>query len=149
MDSSLSLGYPLTKYTIRPFADYDLTNDPDESAARQAWNAELSSVRITVEHAFGRLKGRFPYLRRIPGHDIDKIYHIMEALLVIHNILIDLHDDPTQIENFNGEEDPGVVEWRNEREVRGRERGQGLSSSDLYRTGLIRRKWLLDLRNRN
>lgn len=61
------VGYPLTKYSIRPFHDHDLTSDPDEARRRKAWNCKFSSLRVRIEHVFGRLKGRFPYLRCIPG----------------------------------------------------------------------------------
>lgn len=82
---------------------------------------------------------------------MDVIYHTIEALLIIHNILIDLNDNPSSIQHFNGAEDPAVLEWRRQRDGRHGERGEpqeGLSSDDLYRAGLLRRKWLLDLSNR-
>ncbi|RPD57564.1 hypothetical protein L226DRAFT_457808 [Lentinus tigrinus ALCF2SS1-7] len=66
-DSISLLGYPLTQYSVRPFQQYDITNDPAEAAIRKEWNRRLSSLRVTIEHVFGRLKGRFPYLRHITG----------------------------------------------------------------------------------
>lgn len=101
-------GYPLTKYSIRPFADYDITNDPAESAERKQWNSQLSHLRVAVENAFGRLKGRFPCLRNLPGHDVREMFRTVEALLIVHNIVEEFGDDPTNIEGFNGIEDPGV-----------------------------------------
>ena len=75
-----SLGYPLTKISIRPFANYDLTSNPVVAERRKKWNRRLSSLRISVEHAFGRLKGRFPYLREITGTDLTETYRFVEAL---------------------------------------------------------------------
>lgn len=142
--ASFLIGYPLTKYTIRPFADYDLTNDAQEAQRRQGWNQKLSSIRISVEHAFGMLKGRFPFLRHIPNYDIDHVYHIIEALLIVHNFLIDRSDDPEQIYQYHGGEDRAVIEWRNERRGGGGRGGDRMSNDDLYRSGLLRRKWLLN-----
>lgn len=84
---SFTSGYPLTTFSIRPFNDYDLTGNPTEAAQRKAWNRQLSSVQIFVEHAFGRLKGRFPYLRFMPGRNMTEMYRIIEALMIVHNIL--------------------------------------------------------------
>ncbi|EPQ55388.1 hypothetical protein GLOTRDRAFT_9880, partial [Gloeophyllum trabeum ATCC 11539] len=97
-------------YSIRPFADHDLTNDPEEAARRTRWNAKLSSLRIAVEHCFGRLKGRFPILRHFPGHDLDYIFRQIEAMFILHNILEAYGDDPETIEGYNGREDPEVDE---------------------------------------
>jgi len=57
--SLLISGYPLTQYTIRPFAGSELTVNPREARAREAWNFWLAKVRSGVEHAFGMLKNRF------------------------------------------------------------------------------------------
>lgn len=50
-------GYPLTKHTIRPFADDELTNDRDVAQIHHRWNYDLSHLLIRVEHTFGQLKG--------------------------------------------------------------------------------------------
>lgn len=130
-------GYPLTKYTIRPFSDHDLTNDPLEAADRKKWNVLLSRLRVAVENAFGRLKGRFPSLRDFPGHDIPQMYRTIEALLIVHNIVEEFGDDPTTIDGFNGLEDPHVAEAF-------RARPDRLNEDDLFRTGLLRRKALMN-----
>ena len=142
------LGYPLTKYSIRPFNDYDLTNNPHEARYRRRFNRRLSSLRIFVEHAFGRLKGRFPILRAMTGRDIDEVYRILEALMIVHNILERLRDDPSDIEDYDGEEDEDVDVVRGVAPARalGYDEGIGhLNDDQLYATGLLRRKWLLNL----
>lgn len=107
-DPYICSGYPLTKFTIRPFSDSDLTNDPDEAKRRRDWNRRLSKLQIAIEHAFGMLKGRFPSLRDMPGVDLDRIFKTIEALMVIHNILVEMDDDPAEIDGYNGHEDLGL-----------------------------------------
>lgn len=137
----------MTKFTIRPFADHDLTNNRTTAKARRDWNYKLSRLRIRVEHAFGMLKGRFPALRRMPGGDLNRIFTCIEALLVIHNILLEVRDDPTDIDDYDGADDLGLMDLvrrgdadavRRAREV------DSMSDAEMYRTGLYRRKLLME-----
>ncbi len=137
-------GYPLTKFSIRPFNDYDLTDNAHEARIRRRFNRRLSSLRIFVEHAFGRLKGRFPVLRCFPGRNVDEMYKTVEALMIIHNILERFHDDPNDIEGFNDEEDDDVDDIRGEAEPQ-LDVDSEMSEDDLYAAGVARRKWLVDL----
>ena len=127
----------MTKFSIRPFNDYDLTGDPAEAARRKAWNRQLSSVRIFVEPAFGHLKGRFPYLHMMPGWDLTEMYHIIEALMIVHNILEEQGDDPTTIAGFNGQEDEDICGAPDDNVPES-------GGDELYRQGLLCRKILLD-----
>ncbi|KAH7921580.1 hypothetical protein BV22DRAFT_980447, partial [Leucogyrophana mollusca] len=86
--------------SIRPFNEFDLTDDPEEASQRKSWNRKLSSLRIFVEHAFGRLKGRFPLLRCMTGVDLIDMFRTIEASMVLHNILEQFGDDPTTIRGF-------------------------------------------------
>ncbi|RPD54683.1 hypothetical protein L226DRAFT_464547 [Lentinus tigrinus ALCF2SS1-7] len=104
------VGYPLTKYTIQPFNDYDLTNNVQEARFRHHFNCHLSSLCIFVKHAFGRIKGCFSILRCMPGNDINIIYKTVEALMIIHNIVECFNDNPTDIEGYNREEEDDVDE---------------------------------------
>lgn len=99
----------------------------------------MSSLRIFVEHAFGRMKGRFPWLRYITYHDIDEIYKTVEALLILHNFLEARNDDPTTIRGFHGAEDEDVDEVVGEAPAH-----MDLDGDDLFRAGLLRRKLLMD-----
>ncbi|KAF9019501.1 hypothetical protein BDZ89DRAFT_313433 [Hymenopellis radicata] len=66
------------------------------------FNKLLSSVRISVEHAFGALKGRFPSLRCMGAHkDPDDIYRVIEALIVLHNMMLFIGDKPEHIWTMN------------------------------------------------
>lgn len=115
-----------------------MTNDDAEAADRKQWNVNLSRLRVAVENAFGRLKGRFPSLRNMPGHNIDEMFRTIEALLIIHNIVEEFGDDPETIPGFNGKEDADVGDVFHGMPVR-------LRDDELHRAGLARRKNLLDL----
>lgn len=100
-------------------------------------------MRIFVEHGFGRLKGRFQWLKCIPDHDLDEIYKTVEALFILHNFLESRNDDPTTVAGFHGlivDVDLGVLLPRAAH--------LDLGIDDLFRAGLQRRKLLLELRNR-
>ena len=139
----ISQGYPLTRYTIRPFADFDLTNNAAEADRRKRWNRSLSSLRIAVEHAFGRLKGRFPILRSFRGHQLEPIFKTVEALLILHNILESIGDDPKLIEGFNGEEDEEVRETLREMRHSG-SAGDDYTCDQFYGSGVLCRRILVE-----
>lgn len=62
------------------------------------FNYVLSSQRITVEHAFGQLKGRFQSLRFLGAHrDIKEMYEAIETLIILHNMCIFHQDRPEDI----------------------------------------------------
>jgi hypothetical protein len=67
------------------------------------------------------------------------MYCILEALMIIHNIVEGLGDDSTSIDGFYGDEDENVTGVRGEAEEH-----PDLEGDDLFRTGLLRRKNLLD-----
>lgn len=71
------------------------------------FNRTLSKVRITSEHTFGRLKGRFPSLKDMGPHDnLEDLYDVIEALMVLHNICIDWGDRPEEIWSFDPKDPP-------------------------------------------
>lgn len=54
-----------------------------------------------MEHAFGDLKGRFPSLKCLGGvDDLPNLFRAIEALLILHNICIELNDNAREIEDF-------------------------------------------------
>ncbi|KAK2466621.1 hypothetical protein APHAL10511_000879 [Amanita phalloides] len=72
--------------------------------------------RTCVENAFGMLKGRFPALKALsPAENIQETYRDVAALLVIHNICIDLGDHPESVLNYA----PAVEEPQDEGEFAG------------------------------
>jgi hypothetical protein len=70
----------------------------DERHDRRQWNKAHSAMRIVVEHTFGRLKVRFPYLNGISGWDMDAMLQSIESLFVVYNILITLNDFPEDLD---------------------------------------------------
>ena len=94
------------------------------------------------------LKGRFPSLRDMPGVDLDRIFKTAEALMVIHNILVEMHDDPAEIDGYNGHEDLmlfGPARQGVDAEAVRRVRDiDNMGDSELHRTGIYRRKLLLN-----
>lgn len=92
---------------------------------RHTFNEYLAIYRIVIEHGFGALKGRFPYLKMAPGTQplfVDcppgppllalvlirpslsfssQILRVIESLFILHNILNKIGDDPREIENFD------------------------------------------------
>lgn len=85
----------------------------------------------------------------MPGSNLNRIYTTIEALLVIHNILLGRNDDPTEIEGYNGEEDLGLFGLAragiDNDAVHRAQNIDRMVDADLYRTGLHRRKLLLEL----
>ena len=85
---------------------------------------------MAVENAYGWLKGQFPCLRALSGRKIRDMDHFIESLLIVHNIIEEFGDDPKDISEFNGLEDPWVDEVFHGAPER-------LDDDDLYRAGYI------------
>jgi hypothetical protein len=71
------------------------------------------------------------------------MYRLIESLLVAHNILETLGDDPEAIAGFNGEEDRPVRDAHRQRQVR----DAAENDDTLHAAGLYRRKLLVNLMN--
>ena len=121
---------------------HDLTRNLAEAKRRKRWNRQLSSIRIAVEHAFGRLKGRFPMLRLMPGRNIRSMHKQIEALMILHNILEELGDDPSTIAGYNGREDNDAQ--HNQAQAAAFVPEDNGENDILYQQGLYRRKLLVD-----
>jgi hypothetical protein len=93
-------GYEITPYTLRPFDDNELSFGA-EKRHRIKYNKYHSSARIIVEHTFGLLKGRFPSLKLLPGRDIPRMYKVIRALMVLHNIFLMIGDNAREIPGFD------------------------------------------------
>ena len=70
------------------------------------YNDTHSSVRSTVERAFGLLKGRFTRLTYINQNETESIVHTILAGCILHNECIMNNDDFTELMN----EDPDPQE---------------------------------------
>ena len=95
----MRVGYPSSPYLLRPYSEPELDGYyGDELRRRHAFNRKLSSIRIYIEHAFGLLKSRFQSLRQLGRHeDIQQTYRVIQALMVTHNLCIDLGDHPMEV----------------------------------------------------
>ncbi|KAL1943466.1 hypothetical protein VTO73DRAFT_4541 [Trametes versicolor] len=113
-------GYMSTPYTVRPFDEAEIGRaQAADRKHMQQFNKRLSSVRIISEHAYGRLKGRFPGLKALgTHHDINDCYKAIVALLVLHNICLDLNDQPEDIFDFDARDTPPGVPEEEEEEQR-------------------------------
>jgi hypothetical protein len=101
---NLQLGYPSSPYLLRPYSKPELDGHyGHELRRRHAFNRKLSSIRIYIEHAFGLLKSRFQSLRQLGRHeDIQQTYRVIQALMVTHNLCIDLGDHPMDADDVSG-----------------------------------------------
>ncbi|KAG7343879.1 DDE superfamily endonuclease [Nitzschia inconspicua] len=66
---------------------------------KQKFNSKLSKLRPVSDHCIGSLKGRFPWLRRIPLRitedvgSIVTILRVVDATVVLHNMLIEFGEE--------------------------------------------------------
>lgn len=150
--TDFALGYPISRYLVPIFnPDECVDRDPQVQAARKRWNRGYSSMRIVVEHAFGRLKARFPFLQGMRGWDIDNMYRVVESLLVVHNILLTLDDRADDIEGARAmllELQAQHDERRNERDFQPSV-NVAMRSNDVRQIGLERRRQLVEYYSQN
>lgn len=98
-------AYPLQNWLITPFKNFGKL-----TRLQLSFNIRLSSVRQTVERAFGHLKGRFRRLREIPLHNSEDICKRVYTGCILHNMCI-LHKDDVvnYVENDNNN-DPNACQ---------------------------------------
>lgn len=96
-------AYPLLRYMLIPYRDNGHLNDIQIN-----FNTKLSSTRVTIERAFGILKGRFRKLKYMYLHNTEMIPLLILACCILHNICIDNED-----ENFDNFEEPVEIDNNN------------------------------------
>ena len=71
----------------------------------------------------------------------------IESLLILHNILQGIGNDPFEIDRFNGQEedDPAPPDEQEDVLVQAMRGRNGMSEDVLYQTGIAQRKALLHL----
>ena len=79
-------AYPLLSWLMKPFPNG--TQDQE----KKTYNYRMSSARIVVENAFGRLKGRWRRLMKKNEMRIDNVIMVVGACCVLHNIC-EVHGD--------------------------------------------------------
>jgi hypothetical protein len=73
-------AYPLLPFLMEEFAE------GGKDAQEQFFGYRLSSARMVVECAFGRLKARFGCLRREMDINIDDLPAVIHTCFILHNI---------------------------------------------------------------
>ncbi len=93
-------AYPLLPWLLKPYSGRGVT------PAEMQFNHRLSQARMTVERAFGRLKGRWRcLLKRCDAH-ITLISHIITACCILHNYC-EIHKEQCEDQ---GPEDDGQAD---------------------------------------
>jgi hypothetical protein len=68
---------------VTPFTASQMDDDNNQ------FNFHLSQVRIVIENAFGILKGRWGILWRRLRFPVEKVSRIVQALVILHNAIVD------------------------------------------------------------
>ncbi|GAA5882920.1 hypothetical protein JCM1840_006845 [Sporobolomyces johnsonii] len=98
--------FKTTPWTMRPFDNTDLRSlDAATRDRRTAFNENHASLRICIEHAFGRLQARFPIVTELPGDNLNDIWRLVCSLLVLHNIIERFNDDGRSSEGCTSDEE--------------------------------------------
>ena len=74
-------AYPLRPWLMKPYI-----NTGALSTSQRNFNYQLSKTRVIVEHAFGRLKGRWRCLRKKLSVAIEDVPEVVGACCVLHNL---------------------------------------------------------------
>jgi hypothetical protein len=98
--------YRGTRYHLREYGE----NKPQNQ--RELFNLRHSSLRVTVERAFGALKNRFRILDNKPFHPYKTQVKMVLACCILHNWILrhghDEHvpDEETWVPNTNDNDEP-------------------------------------------
>jgi len=74
-------AYPLKTWLMKPFA-----HNTDLTGPQRNYNYRVCRARISVEIAFGRLKGRWRRLMKRNDMNLDNIPHVITTACILHNI---------------------------------------------------------------
>lgn len=109
-------AYPLLHYMLTPYRDNGHLNN-----VQLNYNTKLSKTRIIIERAFGILKGRFRKLKYVYMYNTEMIPLVVLACCILHNICIDIDDEPFEIPQMenrnNNNHNYAVMEPDEKREI--------------------------------
>jgi hypothetical protein len=74
-------AYPLLPWVMKAYPEY-----AGMSQKQRNINYRLSKAQITVEHAFGRLKGRWRCLLKRMDYHLSNVPHVVATCVVLHNV---------------------------------------------------------------
>lgn len=83
-------AYNLTAWCMKPYPETATITQSERN-----FNQALSSARVVIEQAFGKLKGRWRCLLDKLDESIDKVPQTIIACCILHNICLSIHDDIT------------------------------------------------------
>ncbi|PNF30408.1 hypothetical protein B7P43_G12870, partial [Cryptotermes secundus] len=83
--------FPLRTYLLRPYPRRRVQN----SEAASYFNYRLSRARMTVECAFGINSAKFRMLLKSIETSVENAVHIVKAICILHNAIIDMEEDPS------------------------------------------------------
>lgn len=98
-------AYPLTSWLLTPFRQ-----TPTLTEEHTAFNKSLSQARVTIEQAFGILKGRWRILLKPLEEGVENAIYTTTACCVLHNICI-IAGDPTEILPPPEDVQPYQIPW--------------------------------------
>lgn len=81
---------------MRPFPRNQLQDNQEKAV----FNYNLSRARITVECSFGIAAAKWRILNKPIETNVDKTTKIVQAIAVLHNIIIDFEDVPKEFNGF-------------------------------------------------
>ncbi|XP_022178865.1 protein ALP1-like [Myzus persicae] len=88
-------AFPLRNYLMRPFPRNQL-----QDQEKAVFNYNLSRARMTVECSFGIAAAKLRILNKPIETSVDKATKIVQAIAVLHNIIIDFEDVPKEFNGF-------------------------------------------------
>ena len=89
-------AYPLLSWLMKAFPD-----NGSLSCQQKTFNYRLSRARVIVEHAYGRLKGRWRCLLKRNDTSVHDLPTLVAACCVLHNIC-EIHGETFNEEWFEG-----------------------------------------------
>nr|XP_055049367.1 uncharacterized protein LOC129434466 [Misgurnus anguillicaudatus] len=97
-------AYPLMPWLMKPYSDHgQLMGD------QQHFNYRLSRARMTVECAFGRLKGRWRCLLKQSELELKRVPVVVTACCILHN-LCEQNGETFDNEWLQGQSESGTLE---------------------------------------
>jgi hypothetical protein len=106
-------AYPLRTWLLTPFRDNGFLN-----TAEKRYNRKFSSGRVTIEHVFGLLKGRFRILLNL-NVNVENASKIIYACCVLHNFCFLNNDTIDEFVDEDVRNFPDIVNDNNEQELAG------------------------------